>query len=410
VLRDPEAAGRRMALVLAVACAALVFASGWLLAPAYGIGLALLFQAWPFAFAAVWGMETAVTPDFLVLCLSQLFCALLLRFAPSPKLALSGGGVLGLMLASKVTALLFLGAPLVFFRRRWAWAAQCYGVAAAVAASLIAVLYRSKIKYFLAYTLHWFVLLATHQGWYGDGQTGVPGAGVLVGNVAGLALAIPQFFLAAALCLALTPRFLRADFLVRDRWLIFAAVTLGQVVLVSKAAEVRYVFPALPAAGGALVLLLDARPLALRAAGAVVGVLVVIACAANFTVAQRFRDEALAATALVPDRDTVARVCARGGSDVGCALYFGSNFSHKLFSAELARLYPRFLSWDGNPAGDLVDMNDRKIPLADVLARHAEVYFLGRSLRGPSGLLLRSARAVPVHDEPVINALWRVEK
>lgn len=414
VLREPEAAGNRVAAWLVGVSSLLMFAAGVTLARSeYGLLGAIVFQAFPLTVASVWGSLPTVSPEFFLLCLSQVFCALLIVTNGPNRIALVGGALLGLMMVTKVTALLFLAVPLVLFRRRPKLMMMSYASVGAVFGLFVVLLYREKIKFYAAYSLGWFWRLATRQGIYGDGAPGIPETGQLLSNLASLSLELPHLFACAFVFGAylISRRWTRLED--PEKWLVLAAISVGQIVLVSKSGQARYAFPALPAAAAAGFLmigrpsLLPARAI-MKVAAVAIPLLAVTAFGWNRSSQLEFRERTEKVLALLPVGDRFQRVCGRGGSSVDCALHLGNNFSHLEFSPLLERLYPEFLLWDGNSEGKLRGFNGRQTALEDLL-KEKEVYFQGRTLLTPTGeSMLRGFTATRILAPDDVATLWQI--
>lgn len=380
VLRAPELFGARIAWALVACTALLIFGSGLLVAGTRGFGTlgGVFFQAWPFLFMVTWGNLPRVAPDFLLLGLTMMLPALLIRFRAARFSAVAVGVTSGMILATKLSALLVLLLPAWAWRKKWREALCAYGIGAVSFWALLVPIYWGHVKYFIAYYFKFVVDMATHKGPYGGGEKGLPSLAQLGGNLQYLLGQIPVFALGTLVgCLFFLP-VLRRSGQSRDAWIMFVFLPVAQLALVAKGGEPRYVIPAF--ACSALMVLFLTERMAQPVRGALLGV---VACVAAFTGLHVARagqaHRALVEETAKPIPMGAPRICfATLGVGVDCGLAFGNPFSHYLFADELAKLYPGHLHWDGNSQGQMVSMGAEPISLERVLRTHEAVYFFGR--------------------------------
>lgn len=413
MLRDPEKMGRWIGAVLIAVSAVLIFLSGWFLASSSGFQLVhgLFFQLWPFGFAATWMLAPFIGPDFFLLCLAQLFCSLTLFLRPTWTSAIALGSMLGIMLATKITSVLFLAVPVLLFRKRLSLMIGVFASFGGVFLLLIGLVYRSHIKYFFAYMFNWVWGLATKRGWYGSGEAGLPGFEVLAGNLAGLALELPLLFIAAAICIFGGGRFFRRLTPRRELWLAMGLIAVGQILLVIKGGAPRYALPAVPAASLALLLMFFGilPSWKVKAQNLALSFLVLLAIGALSTARTRLTYKSKLAEEMlkaVPAERPI--ICSGLGSRPDCALHIGNNFSHNYFTEKLKSLYPDHFLWVPDAKEVLLKFGNSSVPLSEYIAEKGSAVFQGASLEieGRSRLGNPDFQVIRIHEKDPRYAVW----
>jgi hypothetical protein len=269
-----------------------------------------------------------------------------------PRTALLSGAIVGFGLATKITLFPLLLYALMFKEIRTKTA---FALAAAVSFIFFTLLIARSYLKFVA----WIWNIAVHSESYGEGPVGLPSVYTLAGRGLAIIEAEPlTFAIAAASLLLVGFMYLRACHARLEGAARFILLTLAvlavQMLATMKHFELRYTVPALAASA-------VSSSVALVAIGAIRERLSAIAFVVMLAIAtpkltmnlNRFLADSYAA-----DQIENAKIVEMGSTTCGriipyyrsssqqYALSFGNGFVGSRFSADLARLYPDFISYD----------------------------------------------------------------
>jgi len=295
-----------------------------------------------------------VTPEPLLLAASLVLAALIAPFAFAPRGenrrdALAIGATIGFCLALKATAAPLLILILVLRAPRLRLTALAAAVVAAIVFTLPVAPHYGEM-------LLWYVGLFTHQGGYGSGAAGLPPLSQLWSDAIGMMAAMPETFLCLALCLVILAgqRKLRRAEPGRRVLVICTVLVAIDLLAVLKQPEPRYTVPAVAflclANAIAAKTWLDRFKPAAWAGASAVALLAVL----GFW-REQGRLENLAAER-APGQALLQKTAATGCylmpyysvNTVAFNLFFGDAWNGFMFRGALARLYPQFMTFDGN--------------------------------------------------------------
>jgi len=343
VIARPETYLTAMHVAILAGVAILIFSAGLIVLRRTGhLGAALLVQAGPWLFLATPGELSRVRPEPLLIALSAVYGAVLLTSAVdgSRRDVTALGGLTGAGIASKITALPLVLAPLVAFRA-WKW--QRRFIATAAIAFLMGIIAAWPRVLSMG---KWMATVAVHADAYGGGPVTVIDTTRYLPSLWGLLVAEPIMALTIVVGALLwlgghRRRVLGAALLVQ----------IAQVLMVAKHPGVHYLAPAVGTLGinlcVAWVFVRDRaprstllRPLALSALAAVF-VFPVAHVRAQAAGLRALRDDQQRTAAMTQQSSGCVAVYAYGSSSPAYALQFG-NLWAKLpdVAAMLTSRYP----------------------------------------------------------------------
>lgn len=375
----------------------LLAAGGVVYRKTHNVVLALLFQAAPFLSITSLLEAPRVRPEPLLLILSGLLAiALFLHLHPtartrSQRSAWVLGALVGLCVATKLTALPLLVIPLVILPT---WRSRACALVAALVAFLVGILPMLAYLHGLYLWIHGIV---THQGDYGTGELGIVATKYFLWALKTIGRREPCFLLFVAVSLwaswACVPRLLRRngqaeperlDLLKRGLFAV-ALAQLLQWLLAAKMPRYHYMVPSAGLLGLNLVLL---ATIALqegwfRQRWRVVSLVAAIAAAGLAQGNELWKCVRALGDERAHQLDVQREILERYGdwvkvygyrsSSIEHALYFGDMYSDGVFHAWLRRAYPdpnivycdiyaqRFLSSRGEITRDELKREGRKI-------------------------------------------------
>ncbi len=375
VVHNPEKIMLELVWTLSVICAAIIFASGWLMTIATGnVSLGIFFQLVPFLVRSTWVQVGRLTPEILTLSLTMLLASLTFHKVYSRRGCWYNspyflGVITGLVLTTKITGLPLIILPLYFIRNNLR-ALIKFSVGATLCGLLVILpVINTAIKTFVYYFGHWIFTIGTHQGSYGEGS-GIKALSLetVIRSLESLAISAP--FLTGTLLFGIiwliVFRYSRSVFLKipENRQLLIATVLagVGQFLMVSKQPNIRYLIPGFVAQGLILVLALRTFKntfirggLTLTAFFLAIWIPFVSLGGAENEKLQRDQDLALIDSTL--KFAGCFEIPTYRSTSVPFALSFGNNFTGLRFSKALAEAYPDYLSY--NPSEGLLDFDRR---------------------------------------------------
>jgi hypothetical protein len=368
VLADPEGYLSTISVLLAILITASTFVAGiqalrmfGSLVPAMAIQLSLLL------FTQVASALPKVSPEpLLIVAGLALTTALVPLVAESDNagknrvlLPIFVGAILGFGIATKFTFAPLLGFILMFH----GWGKR---VIALVASALAFVIFTLPIVSRYEFVVGWVQKLATHQGIYGSGDTGLPDASTLISNLGVLASAAAPLFvqlgLYALLLIVLSVSHLGLAAAergtIRRLLLIGCLVLMAQIAITTKQPFGHYLLPSMVMCGllnAAAVVLsrrvterrrLSALGPAFAAAALVIGV--VVAVGRDYDHAAAARANADTASELIRQIEAKNAVVVSyfGSSQLEYALAFGNDYARRAYNDKLRDLYPQALFYD----------------------------------------------------------------
>jgi hypothetical protein len=317
------------------------------------VGQASMFLSFP----AIQALPS-VTPEALMLGVTLLLAAALVPASfdrpqiNDRKLAVKTGGLLGLTLATKVTA-----APLVtaVFLLRYRRLVLISLVSFAVTLALVMVPVRERI----IDTLHWYVALATHRGIYGEGGAGFPLPSVFLQSGVYLAQTAPDLLASGCIAAIFATLLRHRRHAVNVQWcyplFILAGIIGIQFMLVMKHPGARYLVPAVAFAclSNAMISCVAGRLIGYQRIIATVGLVIVFTFALvnNGRMSSVWLQEQHESG--VQHRMLLDRLARSGcklipfnASTEQFAVSFGNHFANSRHSKFLAQTYPDYIEYD----------------------------------------------------------------
>jgi hypothetical protein len=247
VLAHPEEYLRGINLLLNVLVGVALYWSAWSVYRRSGsLAAALLLQATVLIYLQTFLAITGVSPEPLLIATGLVLMVPMAQMvlgegetaANGNRLAVAAGVIVGFGLITKITFAPLAAVILLFPRNSQKWR---FGIAA-LAASIVFLL---PVAVRFPTMASWFTSLLTHEGHYGTGRVGLPGAHELAANFLSLWRDEPLFFcflgLYAAALVLLPPAAKRA----RPLLLAACLAILAETAMVVKHPSTHYLLPAL---------------------------------------------------------------------------------------------------------------------------------------------------------------------
>ncbi len=352
VLAHPEEYLRGINLVLNALISGTLYWAAWVVCRlSNSLAAGLLLQATLLIYLQTFLAVTGVSPEPLLIaaCL-----ALMIPLAPAvlrPESAeanangpaIAAGVIVGFGVITKITFIPLAAVILVFPQK-----SQKFRFA--VAAVVSAVVFLLPVATRLPAMSSWFTGLLTHEGHYGTGRVGIPGAHELIANFLLLWRDEPVFFCLLVLYAALL-LFAREK---ARTLLLTACIAIGaETAMVVKHPSTHYLLPAIVLTAFVNATLFVRRAETQRWGVVVLLALVGIGIARNVGAIRVWTDS------LRADRQSLAGLFATEDRLTGCqiigsyrsslqlyALSFASDYSAAVHRETLEKLYPRALHYD----------------------------------------------------------------
>jgi hypothetical protein len=352
VLAHPEEYLRGINLVLNVLIGWALFGSAWAVYRlSNSFAAALLLQATVLIYLQTFLAVTGVSPEPLLIATCLALMIPLTPFVLGPegvrangkRLAILAGVISGFGVITKVTFFPLVAVILLFPQKAQKWRF-------AVAAVVSSIVFLLPVATRLPAMSSWFTSLLTHEGHYGTGRVGIPGAHELFANFLLLWRDEPVFFCLLVLYVA-------ALFFVRDRakTLLLAAciAVLAETAIVVKHPSTHYLLPALILTAFVNSALFarrfEMRRWTLAALLALIGIGVVhnLSALRVWTDSVRTDRQNLASLFAMKDRLKGCQIIGSYRSSLELyALSFASDYSAAVHRETLEKLYPHALHYD----------------------------------------------------------------